>query len=254
MAYRIVQAGGRVGILDLNETAGRALARKLGNACTFSLADATDEVSLASALNFVEDAWGVAANALVCCAGIAQVPCAIEDWPTAQFKRIIDSHLTGTYASCRVIGSRIAAAKQGGVIVNISSVVGIHPGPMLAYGPAKAAVASLTQVLATHWAHAGVRVNAVAPGWTDTPFLQPKERQGQRDLAPILDATPMNRLMQPEEIAEVIYFLLSPSASGMTGAIVPCDGGVLAGAGWAPFGGVGLARGLSISSPQLSTQ
>lgn len=82
-----------------------------------------------------------------------------------------------------------------------------------------------------------MRVNAVAPGWTDTPFLKPKERKGERDVTPILRATPLGRLMKPEEIAEVIYFLLSPRSAVITGATIPCDGGVIAGAGWGPYGG-----------------
>ena len=60
----------------------------------------------------------------------------------------------------------------------------------------------------------------------------------ERDLTPIINATPMGRLLRPQELAEVIYFLLSPAARGVTGATVPCDGGVLAGCGWFPFGGL----------------
>jgi len=235
-ARRIVAAGGRVGIVDLDLDGARQLADPFGPRACAVAADVLDESALSRALDFVEKALGEV-NALVCCAGIPQVPTPIEAWPTSEFRRIVESHLIGTYASCRVIGARIATRAGGGSIVNIASVVGVHPGPVLAYGSAKAAVASLTQSLAVHWAAKNVRVNAVAPGWTDTPFLRPKERQGERDLTPILAATPMQRLMQPEEIAEVIYFLLSPSASGVTGTVVPCDGGVLAGAGWFPFGG-----------------
>lgn len=235
-ARRIVAGGGRVGILDLNIDAAQGLAFELGAQACSAPGDVLDEAALLSALAAVKTLLGEV-NALVCCAGIAQVPRSIEDWPVADFRRIVDSHLTGCYASCKVIGSSIARHGNGGAIVNISSVVGVHPGPVLAYGPAKAAVTSLTQILAVHWAAKKVRVNAIAPGWTDTPFLKPKERKGERDFTPILNATPMHRLMAPAEIAEAIHFLLSPAASGITGALLPCDGGVLAGAGWFPYGG-----------------
>jgi len=84
-----------------------------------------------------------------------------------------------------------------------------------------------------HWAGKGVRVNAVAPGWTETPFIS--QRKAQWDA--IRNANPSGRLLQPEEIAEVICFLLSPAASGITGATIPVDAGFLAGSGWAPYGG-----------------
>jgi NAD(P)-dependent dehydrogenase (short-subunit alcohol dehydrogenase family) len=239
-ARRIVAAGGCVGILDLNLDAANRLAGELGARAAAVSADVQDEDTLAEAAAQIERAIG-AINALVCCAGIPQVPTPIEDWPAREFRRIVDSHLVGTYATCRVVGSKIAAG-EGGAIVNLASVVAVHPGPVLAYSAAKAGIASLTQSLAVHWATRNVRVNAVAPGWTDTPFLRPKERKGERDLTPILAATPMRRLMQPEEIADVIAFLLSPKASGITGVVLPCDGGVLAGAGWSPFGGFGATQ------------
>jgi hypothetical protein len=68
------------------------------------------------------------------------------------------------------------------------------------------------------------------------PFLRPKDRP-DRDFGPIIRATPQARLLPPREIAEVIYFLLSPASRAVTGATVPCDGGVIAGSGWAPYGG-----------------
>ena len=239
-ARRIVAGGGAVGVLDLNIDAAQQFVRELGASAIAVAADVLDENALNAAADRVEQALGPV-NALVCCAGIPQMPRPIEEWPTSEFRRIVESHLMGTYASCRAIGSRMAAG-PGGAIVNVASVVGVHSGPILAYGSAKAAVASLTQSLAVHWAPKDVRVNAGAPGWSDTPFLRPKERQGERDLTPILDATPMRRLMQPDEIAEVIHFLLSPAASGITGVILPCDGGILAGAGWFPFGGFDASR------------
>lgn len=235
-ARRIVAAGGHVGILDLNLDAADALATELGPRAVASRGDVLDEAAFEAAHQSIASQLPPI-NGLVNCAGIAQVPVPIEEWPVDAWSRIMDSHLKGTYIACRVVGSAMAARGHGAV-VNLSSVVGVHPGPVLAYGPAKAAVINLTQILAVQWARRGVRVNAVAPGWTDTPFLRPKERQGERDLTPIINATPMGRLLKPQELAEVIYFLLSPAASGVTGATVPCDGGVLAGCGWFPFGGL----------------
>ncbi len=240
-ARRVIAAGGSVGIIDLNVERAAALARELGPNAAAEKASVLDEAGLAVAWRALSSRLPPASG-LVNCAGVAPVPRAIEEYPVAEWTRMLESHLTGTYVPCRVIGSAIAAAGAGGSIVNLASVLSFRAGPVLAYGAAKCGVVSLTEALAVHWARQGVRVNAVAPGWTDTPFLRPKERGEQRDLAPILDATPQRRLMQPQEIAEVIHFLLSQGASAVTGATIPCDGGYIAGTGWAPYGGFPDAR------------
>lgn len=235
-ARRVVAAGGSVGIIDLDGERAEALARALGPSVIAHAGSVLDEEALEAAWRTLSDRLPPV-NGLVNCAGVPPVPRAIEDYPVAEWNRIVESHLTGTYIPCRVIGSAIAAGGGGGAIVNLASVLSFRSGPVLAYGAAKCGVVNLTEALAVHWARQGVRVNAVAPGWTDTPFLRPKERQGERDLTPILNATPQRRLMRSEEIAEVIHFLLSAASSAITGATIPCDGGVIAGSGWAPYGG-----------------
>jgi len=234
-ARRVLAAGGSVGIVDINRDAMQALAGELGDRLLWRECDALDEDGLTRALRDCEQRTPTV-NGLVTCAGIPPLPKKIEDTPTADFARLVDSHLKGTFIACKVVGAAMAARGQG-AIVNLASVLSFRPGPVLGYGAAKAAVVNLTEALAVQWGRKNVRVNAVAPGWTDTPFLRPKERSGTRDLTPILNATPMGRLMQPSEIAEVIFFLLSPAASAVTGATVPCDGGVIAGSGWNPYGG-----------------
>lgn len=232
---RVAAAGGHVAVLDLNADAAASLCEELGGRAFAARADVLNE----GALRAVNEAIGETlppVTGLVNCAGIAQVPKPIEDHAVEDWSRVVDSHLKGTYISCRVFGSAMATRGYG-AIVNVASVLSFRPGPVLAYGPAKAAIVNLTQALAVQWARRGVRVNAVAPGWTDTPFLKPKERAGERDLTPILRATPLGRLMKPQEIAEVIYFLLSPASAVVVGATIPCDGGVIAGSGWAPYGG-----------------
>ena len=173
---------------------------------------------------------------LVCSAGKAPIPKKIEETELKEWNEILQSHLTGTFLSCKVFGSHMAENLFGS-IVNVSSVVGYNSGPVLAYGAAKAGIINLTSALSTQWADRKVRVNAVAPGWTDTPLLRPKERKNKRDLTPILNAVPQRRLMNAEEIADVICFLLSSNSSSITGTTIKCDGGTLAGAGWAPYGG-----------------
>ena len=171
-ARRVVAAGGRIGILDVDRAAAEAVAGELGG--TAAAADVTDENGMAAAVDVLA-AELPPVNGLVNCAGIAQPPTQIEDYPLDDWSRVMDVHLRGTYIACRIVGG--AMAQRGfGAVVNIASVLSFRPGPVLAYGPAKAAVVNLTQSLAVQWARRGVRVNAVAPGWTDTPLLRSPKR------------------------------------------------------------------------------
>jgi NAD(P)-dependent dehydrogenase (short-subunit alcohol dehydrogenase family) len=235
-AKHVVANGGYAAIVDINFEAASDLARTCPERIFPFSANLLSEDDLRVVYTDME-ARLPPVTGLVNCAGRPQVPHAIEEYPVESWSEIVDSHLKTTYIACRVIGS--AMARRGhGAIVNLASVLSFRPGPVLAYGPAKAGVVNLTEALAVQWAHRGVRVNAVAPGWTDTPFLRPAERQGERNLKPILQATPLGRLMRPEEIASVIGFLLSAQASVVTGATIPCDGGVIAASGWQPYGGI----------------
>ncbi|MDD0856796.1 SDR family oxidoreductase [Arthrobacter alpinus] len=114
----------------------------------------------------------------------------------------------------------------GGSIVNVSSILGlVGQGNSTAYSAAKAAVANLTRSTAVSYATRGIRVNAVAPGYVNTPLLAglPEETR-----AAMLSKQPIGRLAEPEEIAEVIAFLASDRASFMVGAVVSADGGYTA--------------------------
>jgi NAD(P)-dependent dehydrogenase (short-subunit alcohol dehydrogenase family) len=93
---------------------------------------------------------------------------------------------------------------------------------------AKTGIAAMTRSMACEWARSGLRVNAVAPGYVRTALVNELERQGRIDIAAITARTPMARLAQPAEIAEVIAFLASPKASFITGTTLNADGGWLA--------------------------
>jgi NAD(P)-dependent dehydrogenase (short-subunit alcohol dehydrogenase family) len=236
-ARRLRETGGRVALLDIDVTRCRREAEQLGDGVAAFECDVIDEASLLAAASRVEDELGPI-EALVCGAGAPQVPGPVDAMAIGEWEAVVDSHLKGTFLSCRIFGGRMIDRGRG-VIVNIASVTGYAPGPTYAYAPSKAAIITLTTILAVEWARKGVRVNAVAPGWTDTPFLTRKSTPGKtRDMTALANASPLGRLMDAGEIAEVIYFLLSPQSSAIIGCTVPCDGGFLASRGWAPYGGV----------------
>lgn len=240
-AARVRAGGGRAVLLDIDGERCRSAAASLGADVAAVQADVVEEASLEAAARRIEDECGPIGG-LVCAAGAPQVPgpadaMGIDDWDG-----VVASHLKGTFLTCRIFGRRMLAHGEGGAIVNVASVTGFCPGPTYAYAPAKAAVINMTAILAAEWARKGVRVNAVAPGWTDTPFLTRRSNPDKpRDMSALANASPLGRLLRAEEIAEVIWFLLSPQSSAIVGSTLLCDGGFLAARGWAPYGGVPAA-------------
>lgn len=238
VARKIRAQGGSVGLVDVDRARLDAIAAQGDGGVLTTCCSVADESQLRAAHERLEDAIGGPIDGLVNAAGIPERPVSIEEQDSQAWRAVLDSHLTGTYLACKVFGSRMAAGGGGGSIVNVASVLAMRPGPVLAYGAAKSAILNLTQSLAVRWAACGVRVNAVAPGWTDTPFMRRADRS-ERDLQVIVDAIPQRRLIEPDEIADVIGFLLSRESRCMTGATITCDAGFSAGAGWAPYGGFG---------------
>src|SRR5690606_35153831 len=126
---------------------------------------------------------------------------------------------TGVFLCSRAFG-RSMRDSGGGTIVNISSPNGIVNFPMrLAYSAAKAAVLSMTRVLAVEWAGYDIRVNAVAPGMIETAMLRQVIDEGLIDEAAYRAHTPLGRFGRPEEIAEAVLFLAGPRGSYFTGQV-----------------------------------
>ena len=159
-------------------------------------------------------------------AGIARSETPAETVADEHWLNVIDVNLNGTFWCCREFGKHMLAAKSG-TIVNIGSMSGFivnKPQEQAYYNASKAAVHHLTKSLAAEWGARGVRVNAVAPTYIETP-LNAFVKDNPRMYNAWIGGTPMARLGQVEEIASVVLFLASEAASLMTGSIVLVDGG-----------------------------
>ncbi len=229
-AKLLAEAGAPVAIADRNEPAAQALAADIvaggGRAEAFAL-DVTDEASVEAALGAAHRAFG-RIDILVNSAGLSirkpafEIP--VSDWDAVQAVNV-----RGTFLCARAAAKRMDPAR-GGAIVNLASIMGFSGGglyPNPAYLASKGAVVNLTRALAVEWAPLKIRVNAVAPAWVRTPFIGPL-RDDPELLARIEAATPIPRLIEPEEVARAILFLASPAASMTTGHILAVDGGYLA--------------------------
>jgi len=232
--------GWRVAVADID----RASAAAVAQACDgwSQQVDVLDDASIRRAGEEIEAGFGPV-HALVSAAAIFAPRQPPEELPMEVWDRIVNSGYRGTYVANVEFGRRMAS-RGAGAIVNISSMVGQRPNHGHAYYSAKAAVNMLTEGMAGEWGRSGVRVNAVSPGFVAVPRMVENIRAGSRYAVSPAEVSALGRLVEPDEVASVIAFLLSDAASAVTGTNVAVDAGVLAVNGWAVHGGVPSARAL----------
>ena len=228
-AQRLARDGAAVALWDVDDADGQALARSLvagGARALYLHCDVSKMAEVNAALAATLAAFG-GVQALVSNAGIFRAADFLDisetDWDA-----VLGVNLKGAFLVGQAV-ARHMAGHGGGAIVHMSSVNGTLAIPNIAsYNASKGGINQLTRAMALALVDHGIRVNAVAPGTIATELARAAVLTSEAASARILSRTPMRRLGEPEEVAEVVAFLLSDAASYMTGEIVVVDGGRMA--------------------------
>jgi NAD(P)-dependent dehydrogenase (short-subunit alcohol dehydrogenase family) len=227
-ALLMAERGAHVAVADVNETSARSTAeaaRALGASAMWLPCDVSDEQSVVATVDAaVEQLGGL--DAAVNNAGVDPGVVATAKHTLAEWRRLIDINLTGVFLSMKYEIPRLLRA-GGGSIVNTSSIAGRQGfAGKPAYVASKHGVIGLTKSAALEYGTRGIRVNAVCPGTVRTPMF------GELDdtvVAELTRSTPLRRLGEPSELAEMIAWLCSDYASYCTGAEFVVDGGISCG-------------------------
>jgi len=218
------EEGAIVYLSDIDRDRGESLARELGDRATFVHLDVTDEASWSAALAAVHEA-GDQLTTLVNCAGAA-LKSLLVDTSAADFRRILELNLTGTFLGIRLAGRHLV---DGGSIVNISSLNGVLPTAGLgAYVASKAGVSALTRVAALELADRGITVNAVCPGSIETAITDSQDF-ADTDWDAYVRTIPLGRRGAPEEVAQAVLYFVACESRYVTGTNLVIDGGIAAG-------------------------
>lgn len=224
VALRFAKEGAKLFLVDLNPCdATQKMIEDAGGTAAQQKADMTSIEQCKAMVAGAVDAFGQVDTGIFA-AGIRPEPTPIVEMDPADFQRLIDINMIGVLSSARAFAQQLLAQETGGTIVNIASTAGKIPiAGSGSYCVAKAGVIMMTKVMALELAETGIRVNALAPGFTSTPMWDVDKDSEEDKWA--MSMTPMGRTGTPEEQAEACLFLASDASSYTTGQTLYSAGG-----------------------------
>jgi NAD(P)-dependent dehydrogenase (short-subunit alcohol dehydrogenase family) len=228
LAHGFARAGADLALLDRDEAAAAALAQELAQAglspsALAIAADVANETAVNEAVRHAAGHFG-RLDVLVNMAGISPVFARAEQLALSDWQRVIDVNLTGTFL-CAKAAAQIMMTQGSGKIINTASVLGgVGAHHLAAYCASKGGVIALTRALAADWARYNIQVNAVAPGYFETPIIAGL-KENRRLADEILHRVPQHRFAQPLELVGAYVFLASDESSFVNGETLYVDGG-----------------------------
>lgn len=226
---QFAEQGAQVAVAGRSFEKAAELAEKLraGDATAMGLAlDVTDQATIDAAVATVVEAWGGIDVLVNSASKLITVPA--EHFDPEQWASVVNANLVGAFLLSQSVG-RHMLERGSGRIIHLSSVRGDAGGRMgfSAYGASKAGVNLLVKQLATEWGGSGITVNAVAPGFMRTDFVEAAQ-QNPQFVARLKQRIPVGRFAEPEEVASAVLYLAQPLARFVNGQVIYVDGGVTA--------------------------
>ncbi len=219
-------AGARVVIADRDQAEAAQAAKAIGKGAEAHALDVTNEAAVEAFFADVVKRAG-RLDVLVNNAGTSIRKPTLE-LPKTDWDTVVAVNQTAVFLCTRAAARHMLG--RGGAIVNVASIMGLSGGglyPNASYQATKGAVVNMTRAFAVEWARERIRVNAVAPTWVRTGFIQPLLEKPEL-MEEIARITPMGRIAEPEEVAAAILFLACPASAMTTGHVLAVDGGFLA--------------------------
>jgi NAD(P)-dependent dehydrogenase (short-subunit alcohol dehydrogenase family) len=223
IAKAMIEAGAEVIITGRREHPLQEAVSILGDRCHYVVNDVTYTAGLSQLVNDLEDRYGPL-DILVNNAGINMKKFALEV-SDEEFSQIIQTNLSAVFALTREVSKKMIARKKGSIIMitSMAAVYGIPAVP--AYTASKSAVLGLTRTLACDLSPHGIRINAIAPGFIETPMLAKAMQNDENRKNKVLSRTPMGTFGKPEDIGYAAVYLASEAAKFVNGTQLCVDGG-----------------------------